>query len=85
MQRQLLLYGAINYEILKGLNLKFTYDFADPDMSESNDSFIRASTGFEYTMTQFTQLRVFYRFRDATRNNPRDGESMLDFEIHLFF
>ena len=84
-QRQLLLYGVINYEILKGLNLKFTYDFADPDMSESDNSFIRASTGFEYTMTQFTQLRVFYRFRDATRDNPRDGESMLDFEIHLFF
>ena len=85
MQRQLLLYGAVNYEIMKGLNLKFTYDFADPDMSESDDSFIRASTGFEYTMTQFTQLRVFYRFRDATRSNPRDGESLLDFEIHLFF
>jgi hypothetical protein len=84
-RRQLLLYGALNYELLKGVNLKFAYDFADPDLSISDNSFVRASAGVEYTVTQFTQLRAFYRFRDETRNSPRDGESMLDFEIHVFF
>ena len=39
----------------------------------------------EYTVTQFVQLRAFYRFRDDVETSPRDDESELDFEIHLFF
>ena len=82
---QLLVYGAVNYELLRGVNLKFAYDFADPNTSRSEDSFIRLSTGIEYTVTQFLQLRAFYRFRDDTETSLRDDESIVDFEVHLFF
>ena len=80
-QRQLLLYGAVNYHLTKGVNLKLTYDYADPDTSESNDRITRTSLGIEYFPTQFVQLRSFYRFRD----DPDDDVSSLNFEIHLFF
>lgn len=82
---QLLLYGALNYELLRGVNLRVAYDFADPDTSTSEDSFVRVSTGVEYTVTQFLQLRSFYRFRDDTETSLRDDESVLEFEVHLFF
>jgi hypothetical protein len=85
VERRLLFYGAVNYQLAKGLNLKFAYDYADPDTSESDDSFIRFSAGVEYTVTQFVQLRLFYRFRDDVESSLRDDEGLLDFEIHLFF
>ena len=84
-QRQLLVYGAANYYLTKGVNLKFTYDFADPDTTESDDSFIRVSAGVEYFVTQFLQLRAFFRFRDETEDSLRDDESSLLFELHAFF
>lgn len=84
-QRQLLLYGAVHCLVVKGLNLVFSYDFADPDLSESDDTFIRVSAGVEHFITQFVQFRAFYRFRDDVNTSSRDNESVLDFELHLFF
>ena len=84
-QRQLLLFGSANYEISRGVNLKFTYDFADPDTSESEDRFVRARAGVEYFPTQFVELRAFYSFRDDIETSPRDDESVIDVELHLFF
>ncbi len=82
---QLLLYGAVNYQLFKGVNLRFAYDFADPDTTVSEDSFIRVSTGVQWFPIQFVEIRAFYRFRDDTETSLLDDESMLDFELHLFF
>jgi hypothetical protein len=67
------------------VNLQLAYDYADPDTSEGQDSFVRVSTGVELFVTQFTQLRAFYRFRDDTEDSDRDDESVIDLELHLFF
>ncbi len=85
MNHMLLLYGAANYLLAKGVNLQLAYDYADPDTSEGQDSFVRVSTGVELFVTQFTQLRAFYRFRDDTEDSDRDDESVIDLELHLFF
>ena len=84
-ERQLLLYGAVNFQAAKGVNVKVTYDFADPNTSRSDDSFIRLTGGVEYTITQFVQLRAFYRFRDDIETSLRDDESIASVELHLFF
>ena len=84
-ERKLLLYGAVTYLLARGVNLQFTYDFADPNTAETEDSFIRLSAGVEFFATQFTQLRAFYRFRDDTEDSIRDDESIIDFELHIFF
>lgn len=84
-ERLLLAYGSINYLATRGLNLFLGYDYADPDLSESEDSFTRLSVGAEYFPVQFTQLRLVYRFRDEASSSPRDNESELLAEIHLFF
>jgi hypothetical protein len=85
VDRQLITYLGVNYQLVKGLNLKFTYDYADPDTSQSDDSFIRVGGGAEYTVTQFVQLRGCYYFRDDTEDSPRDDESTILFEVHVFF
>jgi hypothetical protein len=84
-EHKLLLYGAVNYLLTKGVNLQLAYDFADPDRSQSEDTFERVSFGIEFFVTQFTQVRAFYRFRDDVKTSPRDNESVLDIEVHLFF
>ena len=84
-ERKLLVYGEVNYHLMKGVNLKFTYDFADPNTSESKNSFIRLGTGVQYFPTQFVQLRAFYRFRDEAEKSRLADESEILFEIHLFF
>lgn len=81
LAHKLILYGAANYQLTRGTNLKFTYDWVDPNTSDSHDRVARVSTGVELFVTQFVQLRSFYRFRDM----PGDDMSLLDFEIHLFF
>jgi len=80
-EHKLILYGAVNYQLTKGANLKFTYDWADPDTADSNDRIARVSIGPEWFVTQFVQLRSFYRFLDV----PGEDMSVLDFEVHLFF
>ena len=81
---QLLLYGAVNYHLTRGVNLKVSYDFADPT-TRPGDRFTRVSGGVEYFPFQFVQLRSFLRFRDETETSPRDDELTLEFEIHVFF
>ncbi len=83
-QRQLLAWGGVNYHLTQGVNLRFSYDYADPDISQSDDSFIRLSAGVEFFPTQFTQVRIFYRFRDETETSIRDDESIIEIELHIF-
>jgi hypothetical protein len=84
-QRRILVYGAVHCQVTKGLSLQVAYDFADPDLSEPDDTFVRVSGGVEYTVMQFVQIRLFYRFRDDVEDSLRDDEGVLDFEVHVFF
>ena len=81
---RLLLYGAVNYHATDGVNLRISYDYADPTTA-SGDSFVRLSGGVEFFPVQFVQLSSYLRYRDEVETSLRDDEFTLDFEIHVFF
>jgi hypothetical protein len=78
-------YGEVDYLLARGLNLKFTYDFEDPDMSVDEDAFTRIGGGVEWFPVQFTQLRLLAHYRDEADRSGLVDTVAVTFEVHLFF
>jgi hypothetical protein len=75
-------YLELNYLIIDGLDLKFIYDFYDPDIHIKNGSESRYSVGAEFFPIQGIELRPLYRLDVKTPGNVRQHE--FDFLVHFF-
>jgi hypothetical protein len=82
---QLALYSALNVLLVRGVNFKVSYEFLDPNSDVDNDARTRLAFGLEPFLTQFLQLRLFYRRNSGIPQRPVDRADELRFEIHLFF
>lgn len=82
---QLAAFGELDFLITRGINLKAAYDFHDPRRKLKEDERDRVTVGVEAFVTQFLQLRGFYRFADSVPQKPREREDQLIFEFHVFF
>ena len=71
--------------VTRGLNLKYTHDWIDPDRDVSTDARVRDSLGLEYTPYPFVQLRWFARRRDGPPQEPGSRSKQVEFEVHIFF
>jgi hypothetical protein len=75
-------YIEINYLVLDGVNLKFMYDFYDPDIDYKTGSQSRYSIGAEFFPLPGVELRPMYRILANTPGNVQQNE--FDFLVHLF-
>jgi hypothetical protein len=75
-------YLELNYLIIDGLDLKFIYDFYDPDIHLKSGSETRYSVGAEFFPIQGIELRPLYRLDVKTPDDIRQHE--FDFLIHFF-
>jgi len=71
--------------VSRGLNLKLTHDYLDPDLDTRTDARTRDSLGVETTPWPFVQLRAFVRVSDGPPQVPGSRDVRLDLEAHLFF
>ena len=85
VNHEVLYYAEADYLLAKGVNLRFSYDYADPDSGVSNDQFTRIGGGIQYFPVQFTELRLLYYFRDEADRSGRPDTGTLILEAHLFF
>lgn len=74
-----------NVMLKKGHNLKFTFEYYDPDNDVSEDEQNRSSIVWEYFPMQFIQTRVGYRTYDGIPQNPAQNREQLFVELHLAF
>jgi hypothetical protein len=78
-------YTEVNYLLLDWLNVKFAYDFFDPDKDIGEDVQDRFSVGLEPFLSKFLQLRLFYRVANGVPARPQDNFDQLSAEMHVFF
>jgi hypothetical protein len=75
-------YLEINYLVLSGIDLKFMYDFYDPDTEYTTGSESRYSLGLEFFPLYGIELRPIYRFIVQTPGNINRNE--FDFLFHFY-
>lgn len=80
-----ILYGEVDYLLMKGVNLKFTYDYDRPDTAVSRNAFTRVGGGLEVFPTQFTEVKLLCHWRDEADTSGRMDKVVVTFEFHLFF
>lgn len=74
-----------NWIFRKGHNLKFSYDYFDPDRDTSEDQQVRYSLLWEYTPVQFLQGRLGVRLHDGVPQNNFQNRDEYFAELHGFF
>ena len=79
------IYTEANYLLFDWLNVKFAYDFFDPDTDVGEDAQDRFSLGLEPFLSKFLQLRLFYRVANGIPQRPQDNFDQLTAEMHVFF
>ena len=82
---QLVVYGEVNWLALDWLNVKFAYDYWDPDLDVDENERNRFSLGLEPFLARNLQLRLFYRVSNDVPERPAGNFAELLAEVHLFF
>ena len=75
-------YLEVNYMITGGLDLKFIYDFYDPDLKYLTGSETRYSVGAEFFPSPGIKLSPIFRFHSTTPGDIQQNE--FDFLTHFF-
>ena len=74
-----------NWTVRGKNNLKFSYDYLDPNTDISEDHQVRYSVVWEHSPLQFFQARVGYRLYDGIPQVDAQNRKVFFAEVHLFF
>ena len=74
-----------NWRVRKGHNLKFTYEYLEPNRDQGDDQQQRYSAVWEYSPIQFVQSRVGVRRYSGIASNPTSNRDELFAELHVYF
>lgn len=74
-----------NVGIKQGHNLKFTYEFYDPDRDVSEDEQNRLGVVWEYVPVEYLQTRLGYGRFDGIPQNSAQNRRQLFLELHFLF
>lgn len=77
-------YVEANWLFARGHNLKFAWDYFDPDDDTDEDHNVRWSLLWEYTPMQFLQLRSGARIHDGVREDDLLNRDEYFIEVHGF-
>ncbi|ETX03505.1 MAG: hypothetical protein ETSY2_33280 [Candidatus Entotheonella gemina] len=85
--KQLAVFSSLNVLLTRGVNFKLSYELLDPNRSDNskNDKRTRLTIGLEPFLTQFLQVRLFYRLNDGIPQRPIERADEVVVEFHLFF
>jgi hypothetical protein len=74
-----------NWTIRDKNNLKFSYDYLDPNNDISEDHQVRYSLVWEHSPIQFLQVRLGYRLYDGIPQVDAQNRKVFFAELHGFF
>ena len=74
-----------NWRIRKGHNLKFGYEYLDPNDAAGDDDQERYSVLWEYSPVQLLQTRMGFRSYNGVPNQPATNRDELFVEAHVYF
>ncbi len=79
--KQLALFTELSWAIMQGIDLKFMYDFFDPDVDIKSGRAERLSFGLEFFPVSGVELRPLIRFTNDTKLNT----NITDFHLMMHF
>ena len=85
-REQMVLYGEVDWLLRRGVNLKLTHGWHDPDRDLAEDERTRSRLGVELFPVPFLRLAAFYTLLQDPEN--RDGPTDTDrvsVEAHIHF
>ena len=74
-----------NWTVRGENNVKFSYDFLDPNTEISEDHQVRYSVVWEHSPLQFFRARVGYRLYDGIPQVDAQNRKIIFAEVHFFF
>jgi len=74
-----------DWKVAQGHNLKFTYEWLEPDDDVDEDEQTRTSVLYEWSPIQFVQLRGGVRFYDGIPQNDLQNRTQAFLQLHGFF
>ena len=77
--------GEVDWRLRAGHNLKFTFEYLDPDDDIDEDEQNRFSLVYELTPIQFLQLRLGARVYDGIPQNDLQNRRQYFLQLHGFF
>ena len=75
----------MNYLIAKGANLKITFEYLKPDLTQPAINQDRLSVVYEPFVNQFLQIRLGARNRRGPKQDPALNANLFFLEIHVIF
>ena len=84
-QGRLIAFAEADLQITRGINLKYTHDWTDPDTEVSTDARVRDSLGVEWVPIPFVQLRLYVRRSDGPPQVAGARDKQAELEAHIFF
>jgi hypothetical protein len=85
VKRQLASFLETDVEVYRGVNLRWVYDFLDPNKAIGENQRTRVSVGAQWFVTPFVELNLFVKFNDSVPQRPEERTDFLIGELHLFF
>lgn len=82
---QVLGFAEANWKIKKGWNLKFTYEFFEPDDDVGEDDRNRASVLLEVFPMQFVQVTLGGRMAEGIPQSPQQNTDEVFLQLHTYF
>jgi len=73
------------WPLIKGHNIKLTFEYFDPDIDVSENQQNRISAVWEHFPMQFLQIRAGYRHYDGIPQNPAQNRERFFVELHVPF
>jgi hypothetical protein len=74
-----------NWKVRQGHNLKFSFEWLEPDRDVDEDEQTRASLVYEWSPIQFIQLRGGMRLYDGIPQNDNQNRKQAFLQLHGFF
>ena len=83
--KQLITFAEINYQWQKGLNIKVTAEYFDPDQNIDENEQTRYSLVTEYTPISNVQLRLGIRSKADIPQKPTQSYEVIFLQSHFYF
>lgn len=77
--------AELNYQLLKGWNLKLTAEYYDPDRTITNNHETRYSLVVEYAPNSNVQIRVGLRSSQGIPQQPTRSSERFFLQSHVYF
>jgi hypothetical protein len=78
-------FAEANVALMRGHNIKLSFEYFDPDRDVSEDQQNRLSLVWEYFPFEFVQTRIGLRSYSGIPQNPAQNRDELFVELHAFF